>query len=142
MYAYDAKIRVRYGETDKMGIVYYANYLNWFEIGRTEFFRSLGMTYRQLEDNKIMLPVIEAKCKYLLSASYDDLIIIRTHIDYLKGSRIRFFYDIIRTDDNKLLAQGTTEHPFTTLEKKPVNLKKVLPNVYQMLLNVYEVKSE
>jgi Thioesterase superfamily. len=80
MYTYDAKIRVRYGETDKMGIVYYANYLNWFEIGRTEFFRSLGMTYKELEDNKIMLPVIETNCKYIWSAEYDDIIIIRTRI--------------------------------------------------------------
>lgn len=133
MYTYDAKIRVRYGETDKMGIVYYANYLNWFEIGRTEFFRSLGMTYRNLEDNNIMLPVIEVNCKYISSALYDDSIIIRTRLDFVKGSRIKFLYDIIRSDDNKLLAQGYTEHPFTTLEKKPVNLKKVMPDVYEML---------
>lgn len=140
MYSYDAKIRVRYGETDKMGIVYYANYLNWFEIGRTEFFRSLGMTYKQLEDNKIMLPVIETHCKYIWSAEYDDIVIIRTHIDFLKGTRIRFSYDIIREDDGKILAQGTTEHPFTTLEKKPVNIKKVLPEVYEMLLKCYDSK--
>lgn len=140
MYKYDAKIRVRYGETDKMGIVYYANYLNWFEIGRTEFFRSLGMTYRQLEDNKIMLPVIEANCRYIWSAEYDDSIIIRTRIDFLKGTRIRFAYDVIREDDNKLLAQGMTEHPFTTLDKKPVNIKKVLPHVYEMLNKCYEEK--
>lgn len=139
MYTYDAKIRVRYGETDKMGIVYYANYLNWFEIGRTEFFRSLGMTYRNLEDNNIMLPVIEANCKYKSSALYDDCIIIRTQIDFVKGSRIKFSYDIIRDDDNKLLAQGYTEHPFTTLEKKPVNLKKVMPDVYKLLLKCCEV---
>ncbi|WP_434643574.1 thioesterase family protein [Thermoanaerobacterium thermosaccharolyticum] len=137
MNTFDAKIRVRYGETDKMGIVYYANYLNWFEIGRTEFFRSLGMTYKELEDNKIMLPVIEANCKYIWSAEYDDVIIIRTRIDFLKGTRIRFAYDIIRENDNKLLAQGMTEHPFTTLDKKPVNIKKVLPHVYEMLNKCY-----
>ncbi|MCP2239586.1 acyl-CoA thioesterase [Thermoanaerobacterium thermosaccharolyticum] len=137
MYTYDAKIRVRYGETDKMGIVYYANYLNWFEIGRTEFFRSLGMTYKELEDNKIMLPVIETNCKYIWSAEYDDVIIIRTRIDFLKGTRIRFAYDIIRENDNRLLAQGMTEHPFTTLDKKPVNIKKVLPHVYEMLNKCY-----
>ncbi|ADL68326.1 thioesterase family protein [Thermoanaerobacterium thermosaccharolyticum] len=137
MYTYDAKIRVRYGETDKMGIVYYANYLNWFEIGRTEFFRSLGMTYKELEDNKIMLPVIETNCKYIWSAEYDDVIIIRTRIDFLKGTRIRFAYDIIRENNNRLLAQGMTEHPFTTLDKKPVNIKKVLPHVYEMLNKCY-----
>jgi len=113
---YDTEIRVHYGETDKMEVVYYANYLNWFEIGRTEFFRSLGMTYRELEDNNIMLPVIEAYCKYLISALYDDLIIIRTKIELLKYTRICFAYDIIRENDKKLLAVGRTEHPFTTLE--------------------------
>lgn len=138
MYTYDAKIRVRYGETDKMGIVYYANYLNWFEIGRTEFFRSLGMTYRNLEDNNIMLPVIEANCRYISSALYDDGIIIRTRLDFVKGSRLKFLYDIIRSDDNKLLADGYTEHPFTTLEKKPINLKKIMPDVYKLLLKCCE----
>nr|WP_284680886.1 thioesterase family protein [Aceticella autotrophica] len=139
---YDTKIRVHYGETDKMGVVYYANYLNWFEIGRTEFFRSLGMTYRELEDNNIMLPVIEAYCKYLISALYDDLLIIRTKIEFLKYTRICFAYDIIREDDKKLLAVGRTEHPFTTLNKKPVSLYKVLPEVYNMLLKCYTENSK
>lgn len=137
MYTYDVKIRVRYGETDKMGIVYHANYLNWFEIGRTEFFRSLGMTYRELEHNKIMLPVIEANCKYFWPAEYDDVIIIKTKIGFLKGTRIIFEYDIMREDGNKLLAQGMTEHPFTTLDRKPVNIKKILPHVYDMLNKCY-----
>jgi len=135
MYAYDTKIRVRYSETDKMGIVYYTNYLNWFEIGRTEFFRSLGMTYRSLEQQGIMLPVIEAGCKYISSALYDDIIIIRTRLEFLKKTRLRFYYEIIREEDNKVLAIGFTEHPFTTLDKKPVNLQKAMPEVYNLLLN-------
>ncbi|AEF16687.1 4-hydroxybenzoyl-CoA thioesterase [Thermoanaerobacterium xylanolyticum LX-11] len=138
MYTYDAKVRVRYGETDKMSIVYHANYLNWFEIGRTEFFRSLGMTYRELEQNNVMLPVIEANCKYFWPAEYDDVIIIKTKIGFLKGTRIRFEYDIVKEDENKLLAQGMTEHPFTTLDRKPVNIKKVLPHVYEMLNKCYD----
>ncbi len=80
-----------------------------------------------------MLPVIDAQCKYFSSALYDDLIIIRTRLEFVKGTRIKFLYDIIRKEDNKLLAQGYTEHPFTNLEKKPINLKKVMPEVYQML---------
>ncbi|CAM0496511.1 acyl-CoA thioesterase [Thermoanaerobacter kivui] len=134
MYVWDAEIRVRYGETDKMGIVYYANYFNWFEIGRTEFFRSLGMSYRSLEEKNVMLPVIDAQCKYFSSALYDDLIIIRTRLEFVKGTRLKFLYDVIRKEDNKLLAQGYTEHPFTNLEKKPINLKKVMPEVYDILM--------
>ncbi|MBE3578495.1 MAG: acyl-CoA thioesterase [Caldanaerobacter subterraneus] len=134
MHIWDAEIRVRYGETDKMGIVYYANYLHWFEIGRTEFFRSLGMTYRDLEERDIMLPVIEAHCKYFSSAFYDDLIIIRTRLEFVTGTRIKFLYEVIRKEDGKLLAQGYTEHPFTDSTRKPINLKKVMPEVYQMLV--------
>ncbi|AIS52842.1 acyl-CoA thioester hydrolase, YbgC/YbaW family [Thermoanaerobacter kivui] len=134
VYVWDAEIRVRYGETDKMGIVYYANYFNWFEIGRTEFFRSLGMSYRSLEEKNVMLPVIDAQCKYFSSALYDDLIIIRTRLEFVKGTRLKFLYDVIRKEDNKLLAQGYTEHPFTNLEKKPINLKKVMPEVYDILM--------
>jgi len=133
MHVWDAEIRVRYGETDKMGIVYYSNYFNWFEIGRTEFFRSLGMSYRSLEEKNVMLPVIDAQCKYFSSALYDDFIVIRTRLEFIKGTRLKFLYDIIRKEDNKLLAQGYTEHPFTNLEKKPINLKKVMPEVYEML---------
>lgn len=133
MHVWDAEVRVRYGETDKMGIVYYSNYFNWFEIGRTEFFRSLGMSYRSLEEKNVMLPVIDAQCKYFSSVLYDDLIIIRTRLEFVKGTRLKFLYDIIRKEDNKLLAQGYTEHPFTNLEKKPINLKKVMPEVYEML---------
>ncbi|MBE3592949.1 MAG: acyl-CoA thioesterase [Thermoanaerobacter sp.] len=133
MHVWDAEIRVRYGETDKMGIVYYSNYFNWFEIGRTEFFRSLGMSYRSLEEKNVMLPVIDAQCKYFSPALYDDLIIIRTRLEFVKGTRLKFLYNIIRKEDNKLLAQGYTEHPFTNLEKKPINLKKVMPEVYEML---------
>lgn len=133
MHVWDAEVRVRYGETDKMGIVYYSNYFDWFEIGRTEFFRSLGMSYRRLEEKNLMLPVIDAQCKYFSSALYDDIVIIRTRLEFVKGSRIKFLYDIIRKEDNKLLAQGYTEHPFTNLEKKPINLKKVMPDVYEIL---------
>ena len=134
MHIWDAEIRVRYGETDKMGIVYYANYLYWFEIGRTEFFRSLGMTYRDLEERDIMLPVIEAHCKYFSSSFYDDLIIIRTRLEFVTGTRIKFLYEVIRKEDGKLLTQGYTEHSFTDSTRKPINLKKVMPEVYQMLV--------
>src|ERR1700721_3015894 len=87
------EVRVRYAETDQMGIVYYANYLVWFEIGRVELLRSLGLAYSQLEkDHQCILPVIEATCRYKAPARYDDRILIETGPSLLRGSVIMFAY--------------------------------------------------
>ncbi len=126
-------IRTRYAETDQMGIIYHANYFVWFEIGRTEFFRQLNMDYRELEENNILLPVIDVGCRYIQSAKYDDEIIIRTKLSSLKGVKLMFSYEIIRKKDNVLLAEGYTKHAFVTKELKPVNFKKKLPHVWEML---------
>ena len=91
------EVRVRYAETDQMGIVYYANYLVWFEIGRVELLRSLGLAYSQLEmDHQCILPVIEASCRYKAPARYDDQIVIETRPSLLRGSVIKFHYRILR----------------------------------------------
>ncbi len=91
------KVRVRYAETDQMGIVYYANYLVWFEIGRVELLRSLGLAYSQLEiEHECILPVIEASCRYRSPARYDDEIQIETRPALLRGSVIKFAYQICR----------------------------------------------
>lgn len=133
MYTNDAIIRVRYGETDQMGIVYHGNYYTWFEVGRSEFFNSLGYTYKQLEEEGIILPVTESSCKYIKPAKYYDEIIIRTKINTLKGARIVFDYDIIRKEDNIVLAKGETTHGFVNKELKPVRLKKVNKKVWEIL---------
>ncbi len=91
------EVRVRYAETDQMGIVYYANYLVWFEIGRVELLRSLGLAYSQLEtDHECILPVIEATCRYRSPARYDDGILIETRPALLRGSVLKFAYRILR----------------------------------------------
>jgi acyl-CoA thioester hydrolase len=91
------EVRVRYAETDQMGIVYYANYLVWFEIGRVELMRSLGLAYSQLEtEHQCILPVIEASCRYRSPARYDDEILIETRPSLLRGSVIKFAYRILR----------------------------------------------
>lgn len=131
-------IRTRYAETDQMGIIYHANYFVWFEIGRTEFFRQLNMDYRELEEEDILLPVIDVRCKYIQSAKYDDEIIIKTKLTNLKGIRLIFSYEIIRMNDNVLLAEGYTKHAFVTKELKPVNFKKKLPNVWEALIQSIE----
>src|SRR6266567_8709830 len=107
--------RVRYAETDQMGIVYYANYLVWFEIGRVELLRSLGLAYSQMEkDHKLILPVIEANCRYRAPARYDDEILIETRPALLRGSVLKFAYRVLRKrgegEDPQLLAEGETVH--------------------------------
>jgi acyl-CoA thioester hydrolase len=116
--SFDFPHRVTYAETDKMGFVYYGNYLTYFEIGRTELIRSLGRPYRELEDEGYYLPVIEASCKYLKAARYDDLLTIRTAVSECKGVRLGFKYEILR--DNEKLAQGITLHAFVDRQGKPV----------------------
>jgi acyl-CoA thioester hydrolase len=108
-------VRVRYAETDQMGIVYYANYFVWFEIGRVELLRSLGLAYSQMEsEERCTLPVVECSCRYRAPARYDDEILIETRPALLRGSVIRFAYRILRKNsagsEPALLAEGETAH--------------------------------
>ena len=122
------EVRVRYAETDQMGIVYYANYLVWFEIGRVELLRSLGLAYSQLEiDHQCILPVVEASCRYRSPARYDDQIVIETRPTLLRGSVLKFAYRIYRKANQKgkhqeLLAEGETVHVVCDdqLNRKPL----------------------
>jgi acyl-CoA thioester hydrolase len=121
------EVRVRYAETDQMGIVYYANYLVWFEIGRVELLRSLGLAYSQLEtEHECILPVVEASCRYRSPARYDDEIQIETRPALLRGAVIKFAYKIWRKasegKERELLAEGETVHVVCDdqLNKKPL----------------------
>lgn len=134
----ETTIRVRYAETDQMGIVYHANYFSWFEVGRTEFFRALGMNYKALEEKEILLPVIDVGCKYIISAKYDDEVIIKTKLKKLKGVKIQFDYEIYRKVDNSLLAEGYTIHAFVSKDLKPVNFKKKCNSIWEKLYNSIE----
>ena len=122
-----SQVRVRYAETDQMGIVYYANYLVWFEIGRVELLRSLGLAYSQLEpEHECILPVVEATCRYRSPARYDDQILIETRPALLRGPVIKFAYRILRKapegEPPTLLAEGETVHVVCDdkLNKKPL----------------------
>ena len=121
------EVRVRYAETDQMGIVYYANYLVWFEIGRVELLRSLGLAYSQLEiDHQCILPVVEAKCRYRSPARYDDEIVIETRPALVRDSVLKFAYLILRKAHDgeapTLLAEGETTHVVCDdqLNRKPL----------------------
>src|ERR1700687_3022003 len=106
---HDTLLRVRYSETDKMGIVYYANYLIWFEIGRAEFCRARGFSYRDMEENDdAFLVCAETYCRYKAPAFYDDELLVRTHIAELRRRSLRFGYEIVRVSDDQIIAEGET----------------------------------
>ncbi len=134
--AVTTEVRVRYAETDQMGIVYYANYLVWFELGRVELLRSMGMAYSRLEsEHGCILPVIEARCRYRAPARYDDEILIETRPALLRGTVLKFAYQIYRKPNQKgkerqLLAEGETVHVVCDdkLRRKP------LPEKYEAAL--------
>ncbi|MFO7294968.1 MAG: thioesterase family protein [Caldicoprobacter sp.] len=138
MIVVDTKIRVRYKETDKMGVVHHSNYYTWFEIGRSEYMRARGMTYRSMEEKGLMLPVIEARCFYKQPAKYDDVIVIRTHMADFKGVRLKMEYEVIREEDGVLLAKGYTVHAITDANLKPVNIKKVDSELYKFFMECIE----
>ncbi len=111
---HDASLRVRYAETDKMGVVYHANYLVWFEIGRTEYCRARGFSYRDMEESEnAFLVVAESYCRYKAPAYYDDVLVVRTHITELRRRSLRFGYEIIREGDGVIIAEGETGHVVT-----------------------------
>ena len=107
------KIRVIYADTDAMGIVYHTNYIKWFEIGRTELLRSVGIVYSEVEVQGYNLPLTEAYCHYLLPAKYDQIIIVETEMEYLKRASMKFNYTIWDEDKEKILVEGYTVHACT-----------------------------
>ena len=116
------RLRVRYADTDQMGVVYYANYLVWFEIGRTEWLRQSGWSYRNMEEDGVALPVIEAHCDYRQPLRYDDEVEIATKATLVTPIRIRFDYDVRRADTPDVSASGHTVHAAIGTSGKPCRL--------------------
>ena len=123
-------LRVRYAETDKMGVAYYANYFVWFEVGRADLLRSLGWTYREMEHDGVMLPVIEAHCDYKRSARYDDELQVRTKGRMLSPVRMEFTYEVWRAADAVLTASGRTVHAALDPAGKPCRLPERIRQVF------------
>ena len=117
-----ARVRVRYAETDQMGVVYYANYLVWFEVARVEWLRQGGWSYRDMEHEGMALPVIEAHCEYRLPARYDDEIEIAAKGTLVTPVRVRFDYNVVRVADNTVAAVGHTVHAAVDAGGKPRRL--------------------
>jgi len=123
---FDYKTRVRYGETDRMGVSYYANYLVWFESARTEYFRALGLIYTEFEKQGILLPAAEAYCRYLQPSTYDDLITVRTIVSQIRQSSLRFEYQVFKEGNAKPIATGHTVHVFSDRNFKPTRVPETL----------------
>ncbi len=116
MFSYETKIRIRYGETDQMGYVYYGNYAEFYEVGRAEMLRSLGMTYKDMEDAGIMMPVLEMHCRYIKPARYDEEISIKIILQKMPGVRIVFKYEFYN-QANEFIHEGETTLAFVDMER-------------------------
>jgi len=115
----EVRLRVRYAETDQMGVVYHANYFIWFEVGRVELLRQLGFSYRDMEQNdQCFIAVVDARCRYKAPARYDDEVIVRTRLKNVRESLMHFGYELVRATDALVLAEGETTHIVTDGEMK------------------------
>jgi acyl-CoA thioester hydrolase len=121
------EIRVIFGDTDQMGVVYYANYLRYFESARAAYWRSLGKSYKDLEAWGIMLPVSEAHCHYRRAAHYEDVLHVEVAVSELRAASLRFAYRIVRGDE--VIADGTTRHAVIGLDRKPRAMPAALRDV-------------
>ena len=123
----ESRIRVRYAETDQMGVVYHANHFIWFEVGRVELLRQLGFSYKDMEQqDNCFIAVVDARCRYKASAVYDDEIIVRTWLKNIRESVIHFGYELVRVGDGALLAEGETTHIVADAQMR----KTALPEKY------------
>lgn len=129
----ETKIITRYSETDQMGIIHHSNYAVWFEAGRTDFFKKIGFSYKEIEGRGILLPLYEMNCKFKSPARYEDEITIKTSLKDITKVRVAFSYKVINDLDGKLLSLGETMHGWTNKDLKLINAEKAIPEVYYLL---------
>ena len=128
----ETKIRVRYAETDKMGVVYHSNFVIWFEVGRVELLRQIGFQYKEMEsEDDCHIPVVDLRVRYKTPAQYDDEIVVRTQIKNVRSSLLHFSYEIFRDADRTLLATGETMHIIVNNKLE----RTALPEKYMQALN-------
>jgi acyl-CoA thioester hydrolase len=131
MRTHESQLRVRYQETDNMGVVYYANYFVWFEVARTEYLRSAGVSYRRLEEKGAYMMVVEAGCRYRSPARYDDIVKIQTWIPRMKNSSMDFAHKVYIGD--RLIATGESVHVFTNKSGRPVRIPKEILGISERI---------
>jgi acyl-CoA thioester hydrolase len=128
----ETRLRVRYAETDQMGVVYHSNHLIWFEVGRVELMRQMGLAYRDMETEEgLFIAVAEAKCRYRAPVFYDEEVVVRTRIKTVRRSVIVFSYELVRAETGALLAEGETTHVVTNTEMKAAALPEKYLNLFR-----------
>ncbi|MBE6888929.1 MAG: acyl-CoA thioesterase [Ruminococcaceae bacterium] len=134
-----SEITVRYAETDCMGVVHHAVYPVWFEIARTDYIKSVGMSYSEMEKSGVMLPVTGISCRYHLPAKYDDTLIVKATVSRFTPARIEFYYCVTRKGEEQILCEGTSSHGFVDAESfRPLNFKKAMPELYARMEQEYQ----
>ena len=133
----ETRIRVRYAETDQMGVVYHANHFIWFEVGRVEFLRQLGFSYKNMEsEDDCFIAVVDASCRYKAPVHYDDEVVIRTFLKHVREKVIHFGYELLRADSGQLLAEGETTHIVANAQMKPRRLPEKYMTVFRTAAGV------
>ena len=128
----ETRVRVRYAETDQMGVVYHANHFIWFEVGRVELLRQLGFTYKEMErEDDCFIAVVDARCRYKAPVLYDDEVLVRTRLKNIRDKMIHFGYELVRAGTGELLAEGETTHIVADSQMKPRSLPEKYMNVFR-----------
>lgn len=133
------EIVARYNETDKMGIIHHSQYVNWFEVARTEWIKESGVSYRRIEEDGLMMPVIGIEVHYHSPARFEDAVIVETSVKDYDSIKIIFSYKVLRKSDKKLLVDGTSTHCWTNLKMKPVSLIKNNPELHRLIIEAAEM---
>jgi acyl-CoA thioester hydrolase len=135
MFISETAFVVRYAETDQMRIVHHSNYPVWYEAGRTDFIRKAGMPYSKIEEEGVLLPLIELYCRYKGAARYEDSIIVKTRVKEVSNTRVTFYYEVFCNGGEEPINTGETVHVFTSRQLRPVNVRKVAPQIHDLLVN-------
>ncbi|MCO7124834.1 acyl-CoA thioesterase [Sporolactobacillus shoreicorticis] len=132
------KIVVRYNETDKMGVVHHSHYVNYFEVARTDYIQKLGISYRKVEEQGFMMPVLGIDVHYHAPALYDDTLLVETTVGAYDSIKLTFDYKIYREKDRKLLVDGSSSHCWTDLSLRPVSIRRKNPELHALIVKASE----
>lgn len=141
-YISETRLTVRYAETDMMGIVHHSRYYPWFEMARTDFIKESGMTYTEMENMGVLLPLTETGAKYIEGLKYEDEVLVTCKLTRLTVARCEFNYEVYRLPEMKLMSTGRTAHGFVSREFAPINLKKTYPDLWEKMSNLLYMEDE
>jgi len=133
MFTSETMFTARYAETDQMGIIHHSCYPVWFEAGRTDFIKKMGLPYSTIEQMGFLLPLIELNCQYKGAARYEDVITVKTRIKDLSYTRLVFYYEVYKNNDPQYITSGETVHVWTDRQLKPINIKKHSMQIYELI---------